>query len=157
MEFIVGQNEYFLVSILYELKDIRILQSTLKNYPSLWSNGNPLQYSCLENPMDSDAQQAIVHRVAKSWTGLNTQACLLGQHKGRSSRRKCVLGRGTHRGRVSFQTVHTSIPESLLKAKFKRLMESPSSDSSSLCLSVYESWCSCHSCLSETVPPFTVS
>ena len=31
-------------------------------------NGNPLQYSCLENPMDGEAWYAIVHRVAKSWT-----------------------------------------------------------------------------------------
>ena len=30
--------------------------------------GNPLQYSCLENPMDRGAWWAIVHRVAKSWT-----------------------------------------------------------------------------------------
>ena len=30
-------------------------------------NGNPLQYSCLENPMDRGAWQAIVHKVAKSW------------------------------------------------------------------------------------------
>ena len=29
-------------------------------------NGNPLQYSCLENPMDGEAWQATVHRVAKS-------------------------------------------------------------------------------------------
>ena len=28
--------------------------------------GNPLQYSCLENPVDRGAWQAIVHRVAKS-------------------------------------------------------------------------------------------
>ena len=28
-------------------------------------NGNPLQYSCLENPMDRRACQAIVHRVAE--------------------------------------------------------------------------------------------
>ena len=34
-------------------------------------NGNPLQYSCLENPMDSGAWQAIVHGVAKSWTRLS--------------------------------------------------------------------------------------
>ena len=27
--------------------------------------GNPLQYSCLENPMDRRAWQATVHRVAK--------------------------------------------------------------------------------------------
>ena len=30
--------------------------------------GNPLQYSCLENPMDGAAWQAIVHRVTKSLT-----------------------------------------------------------------------------------------
>ena len=30
--------------------------------------GNPLQYSCLENPMDSGAWQATVHRVTKSQT-----------------------------------------------------------------------------------------
>ena len=32
--------------------------------------GNPLQYSCLENPKDRGARRAIVHWVAKSWTGL---------------------------------------------------------------------------------------
>ena len=31
-------------------------------------NGNPLQYSCLENPMDSGAWWAIVQGVPKSWT-----------------------------------------------------------------------------------------
>ena len=31
-------------------------------------NGDPLQYSCLENPMDRGAWWAMVHRVAKSWT-----------------------------------------------------------------------------------------
>ena len=31
-------------------------------------NGNPLQYSCLENAMDRGAWQAIVHGVAKSDT-----------------------------------------------------------------------------------------
>ena len=31
-------------------------------------NGNTLQYSCLENPMDGGAQWATVHRVAKSQT-----------------------------------------------------------------------------------------
>ena len=34
-------------------------------------NGNPLQYSCLENSMDRGAWQATVHRVAKSGTGLS--------------------------------------------------------------------------------------
>ena len=29
---------------------------------------NPLQYSCLEKPMDRGAWQTTVHTVAKSWT-----------------------------------------------------------------------------------------
>ena len=33
-------------------------------------NGNPLQYSCWENPMDRASWQATVHGVTKSWTGL---------------------------------------------------------------------------------------
>ena len=32
--------------------------------------GNPLQYSCLENPMDREAWRATVHGVTKSRTGL---------------------------------------------------------------------------------------
>ena len=35
-------------------------------------NGNPLQYSCLENPMDGGAWWATVHGVAKSPTQLST-------------------------------------------------------------------------------------
>ena len=31
-------------------------------------NGNLLQHSCLENPMDRGAWEATVHGVAKSWT-----------------------------------------------------------------------------------------
>ena len=31
-------------------------------------NGNPLQYSCLENTMDRGVWWATVHRVSKSWT-----------------------------------------------------------------------------------------
>ena len=31
-------------------------------------HGNPLQYSCLENPMDRRVWRATVHRVAKNWT-----------------------------------------------------------------------------------------
>ena len=41
-------------------------------------HGNPLQYFCLENPMDRGAWWATVHRVAKNWTRLkqfSTHAC----------------------------------------------------------------------------------
>ena len=33
-------------------------------------NGNPLQYSCLETPLDRGAWQALVHRVTKNQTRL---------------------------------------------------------------------------------------
>ena len=39
-------------------------------------NGNPLQYSCLGNPMDRGAWWATVHRVAKSRTQLSTHTQL---------------------------------------------------------------------------------
>ena len=35
-------------------------------------NGNPLQYTCLENPMDGGAWEAAVHGVAKSRTRLSS-------------------------------------------------------------------------------------
>ena len=34
-------------------------------------NGTPLQYSCLENPMDGGAWRAAVHGVAEGWTRLS--------------------------------------------------------------------------------------
>ena len=40
-------------------------------------NGNPLQYSCLENSMDRGAWQATVCVVAKSSTRLSKSVCLL--------------------------------------------------------------------------------
>ena len=40
-------------------------------------NGNPLQYSCLEKPMDRGAWWATVHRVVKSQTRLNDYTYLL--------------------------------------------------------------------------------
>ena len=36
-------------------------------------NGNPLQYSCLGNPMDRGAWWATVHGVAKIWTQLSNK------------------------------------------------------------------------------------
>ena len=35
------------------------------------ANGTPLQYCCLENPMDGGAWWAAVHGVARSWTRLS--------------------------------------------------------------------------------------
>ena len=51
-------------------------QTLAENHTSLnkdlgESNGTPLQYSCLENPMDGGAWWAAVHGVAKNWTWLS--------------------------------------------------------------------------------------
>ena len=45
----------------------------LSNYSGISEEGNgtPLQYSCLENPMDGGAWWATVHGVAYSWTRLS--------------------------------------------------------------------------------------
>ena len=46
----------------------------MKKYPTSKvreDNGNPLQYSCLENPMDRGAWWATVHGVVKSKTQLS--------------------------------------------------------------------------------------
>ena len=44
-------------------------------------NGNPLQYYCLENPMDRGAWQTTVHEVAKSWTRLRDWHTLIFQRR----------------------------------------------------------------------------
>ena len=44
------------------------VQSLDEEDPLGGGNGNPLQYSCLKNPMDRGAQWATVHGVAKSRT-----------------------------------------------------------------------------------------
>ena len=41
------------------------VQSLGQEDPLEEGNGNPLQYSCLENPKDRGAWWVIVHRVAK--------------------------------------------------------------------------------------------
>ena len=49
--------------------------------PAAGGHGSPLQYSCLENPMDRGAWRATIHGVAKSWTWLkrlSTHACMSG-------------------------------------------------------------------------------
>ena len=47
------------------------VQSMGREDPPGEGNGNPLQYSCLENPTDRGAWWATVHGVANSWTGLS--------------------------------------------------------------------------------------
>ena len=73
-------------------------------------NGTPLQYSCLENPMDRGAWYAAVHGVAKSRTRLSdfifthwrrkwqpTPVFLPGESQGQGSLVGCTESMGSHR------------------------------------------------------------
>ena len=53
-----------------EIKTTQV-QSLDQEDPLEEENGNPLQYSCLENPMDKGAWQATIQRGTKSWTQLS--------------------------------------------------------------------------------------
>ena len=64
-------------------------------------NGTPLQYSCLENPMDGGARWAAVHGVAESWTRLSDFTFTfhfhalekeMATHSGESQRRGSLVG-----------------------------------------------------------------
>ena len=61
----------------------------MSNYVLYWNwayfNGNPLQYSCLETPMDRGAWQAAIHGVAKSRTWLSNFTFTLGNYKDTST------------------------------------------------------------------------
>jgi len=55
-------------------RDLLILVGLFNIAPSFSfgeGNGNPLQYSCLENPMDGGAWKAAVHGVGRSRTQLS--------------------------------------------------------------------------------------
>jgi len=47
------------------VKNLPAVQETWVQFPGE-GNGNPLQYSCLENSMDCGAWQATVHGIAES-------------------------------------------------------------------------------------------
>ena len=53
-------------------------------------NGNPLQYSCLENPMEREDWQATVHDVAKSWTRLSIHMQCIGEGTGNPLQCSCL-------------------------------------------------------------------
>ena len=53
------------------LEWVAISFSRGSSWPNGEGNGTPLQYSCLENPMDGGAWKAAVHVVAEGWTWLS--------------------------------------------------------------------------------------
>ena len=51
------------------LKDVSLIPESGRSPGE--GNSNPLQYSCLENPIDRGAWGSTVHGVAKSWTRMS--------------------------------------------------------------------------------------
>ena len=68
-------------------------------------NGNPLQYSCLENPMEGGAWQATVHGVTKSWTRLSDFTSLWERSPG--------IEMTTHSGILAWRIAWTEEPGGL--------------------------------------------
>ena len=58
-----------------DAKDMNLIPGSGRS--SGGGNGNPLQYSCLGNPMDRGAWWATVHGVAKNQTQLSTHTYIL--------------------------------------------------------------------------------
>ena len=84
-------------------------------------NGNPRQYSCLENPMDRGAWWATVRRVAKSHTQLSMHA---NEGKARSLTVSCgeARERSRHR-RATPLPLRRPLSDCILAADIHRVLE----------------------------------
>ena len=70
-----GRIFFFLSSFKFTTKLTGRYGNSLPSYASGEGNGNPLQYSCLENPMAGGACWAAVHGVPASRTRLSELTC----------------------------------------------------------------------------------
>ena len=57
------------LAIAGEARDVSVIPGSGRSLGR--GDGNPLQYSCWENPMDTGAWKATVHGIPKSWTRLS--------------------------------------------------------------------------------------
>ena len=79
----------------HEIKrDLLLGRKVMTNLDSIFGEGNgtPLQYSCLENPMDGEAWWAAIHGVSKSQTRLHFHFSLscIGEGNGNPLQCSCL-------------------------------------------------------------------
>ena len=75
---VIHTHSYGASQVVVEVKNLSASARNVRDTDSIsglgrspgGGRGNPLQYSCLENPTDRGTQQAMVHRVSKSQTQL---------------------------------------------------------------------------------------
>ena len=65
---LMRNQSWILIQIIPDSLHISTLPPVVQDDITHSINGNPLQYSCLENSMDRGAWWAAVHGVAQSWT-----------------------------------------------------------------------------------------
>ena len=66
-----GTRASLVAQVVENLRAMQEIQVQCLGRSPAEGNRSPLQYSCLENPMDREAWRAAVHGVAKSWTRLS--------------------------------------------------------------------------------------
>ena len=87
-------------------------------------NDNPLQYSCLENPMDGGAWKAAVYGVAEGWTRLSDFTFTF-MHWRRKRQPTPVFLPGESQGRWSLVAAVYGVAQS--RTQLKRLSSNSSS------------------------------
>ena len=102
-------------------------------------NGNPLQYSCLENPKDGGAWKATVHGVAKSWTRLSDFTFIFHLH---ALKKEMATHSSIHAWRISGTEEPVGLPSmgSQSRTRLTQLSSSSSNSGLDLVLSLLWLW-----------------
>ena len=95
-------------------------------------NGNPLQYSCLENPVDRGTWRAAVHRIAESRTRLKRLSMHACTGEGNGTPLQCSCLENPRDGGAWWAAVHGVAPS---RTRLKRLK------AAAACLNCLDSIC----------------
>ena len=100
-------------------------------------NGNPLQYSCLENPRDGGAWWAAVYGVAQSWTQLKRLSSTSSNRSKSSSKTHILLIGLPIKNRLLFAETHVHwVGDAIQSSHF---LSPPSPPALNLCIRVFSS------------------